>query len=254
MAAGICFTQSGNVKRYEPNKLSLPDFATITGMQASIKLSKSIMSYPPPPDYPAVEGFVEGTAHYKLNITVDSFGVNKDIYNYLYNDISYSPPQGYKLDKNGEYTYTYIKRYKLDTFSSDYGGITKYFKNEGFLIYKDFKYTKLGDIYKYYDVVFSLTDGRIYCKCNGVSDIPGTNNGNFTLGVKITIGNGNNAENFNFSWVMKTGINEYKYTPNNYDKYGGSGFTTRNGWEQDNGDYTKTIYLFRIDASSIQKL
>lgn len=254
MVSGICYTQSGTEKRYESEKLSLPNFVNITGMQLHIQLSNSIIAYPPPPGYPDVEGFVEGTAHYMLNITVDSTGINKDIYNYLYNDISYSPPQGYKLDKNGEYTYTYNKFYKLDTFSADYGGITKYFRNEGFLISKDFKYTKLNNIYNYFDVIIELYNAALYCRCKSVSYIPGTDNGNVTLSIQVMLTNHeNDIKTFTFSWVMKTGIRTSQYLPTLYDRYYSSGFITRNSWETDNEDGTKTYYIFKIDNSSMPK-
>ena len=48
---------------------------------------------------------------------------------------------------------------------------------------------------------------------------------------------------------MKDGINSSKSCSRHY--YGGSGFTSRNAWEIDNGDGTKTYYTFYIDHDSI---
>ena len=88
------------------------------------------------------------------------------------------------------------------------------------------------------------------CKCDSVTNIPGTNNGNVTLGINIQLGDGKGGgrtEYFNFSWLMKNGINESKYCSVPY--YLGSGFTTRNGWETDNEDGTKTYYDFKINIT-----
>ena len=48
---------------------------------------------------------------------------------------------------------------------------------------------------------------------------------------------------------MKNGINESKSCSLPY--YLGSGFTTQETWEADNGDDTKTCYRFSINRSSI---
>ena len=94
--------------------------------------------------------------------------------------------------------------------------------------------------------------GILNYQCNSVNDIPGINNGNVTLSINVQLSDGvseNNNESFNFSWVMKDGINESKSCSNPY--YGGSGFTTQHSWEIDNGDGTKTYYTFYIDRDSI---
>ena len=90
------------------------------------------------------------------------------------------------------------------------------------------------------------------CKCNSVTNIPGTNNGNVTLSINVQLSDGvseNNNEYFNFSWVMKDGINESKSCSVPY--YAGSDFTTQLSWEIDNGDGSKTYYTFYINHDSI---
>ena len=259
MASGICYTQSGNVKKYEgiytgdvPDKVTVytVGYPSTTYYLDGGLVSFSVIPYPPPPGYPEVEGFVEGTAHYITGMYLDN-----STYNKIYNLMSDTPPDGYVLDENGDYIVTTI----ATVYSYNYG--IKYYDKTNTVnggtqtIKREFRYKKADkpNIYKYYDVVFDLFNSRVYCSCNAITEIPGTDNGNFTLGVEITIGNGNNHDTFKFSWVMKTGINDYKYLPNNYNKYGGSCFTTRNNWERDNGDGTKTFYIFRIDTSSIPK-
>ena len=103
-----------------------------------------------------------------------------------------------------------------------------------------------------YFVTFSLSNGRLNWQCSSVTNIHGTNNGNVTLSINVQLSDGvseNNNESFNFSWVMKDGINSSKSCSRHY--YGGSGFTSRNAWEIDNGDGTKTYYTFYIDHDSI---
>ena len=108
------------------------------------------------------------------------------------------------------------------------------------------------DTYIKYYVTLSLSNGSLNCQCGGVDDIPGTNNGNVTLGISIQLGDGRGdgrTEYFQFSWLMKDGIDESKSCSVPY--YLGSGFTTQSDWEIDNGDGTKTHYTFYIDRDSI---
>ena len=115
------------------------------------------------------------------------------------------------------------------------------------------------DKYNKYYVTLSLSNGRLNCQCSSVTNIPGTNNGNVTLGINIELGDGKGdgvsggrTEFIQFSWVMKNGINESKSCSVPY--YAGSGFTTQSSWEIDNGDGTKTYYTFYIDRDSIPGL
>ena len=98
----------------------------------------------------------------------------------------------------------------------------------------------------------SLSNGMLNCKCNSVTNIPGTNNGNVTLGIDIELSDGigsTNNEHIYFSWVMKDGINSSKSCSRHY--YSGSGFTTQSSWEIDNGNGTKTHYTFHINHDLI---
>ena len=115
--------------------------------------------------------------------------------------------------------------------------------------YFNYKKKKL-DTYIYYYVTFTLNSNMLNCKCDMLTNIPGTNNGNVTLGIDIQLGDGKSptsGDYFSFSWVMKNGINEGKYCSVPY--YLGSGFTTQSSWEDDNGDGTKTHYTFQINTS-----
>ena len=116
--------------------------------------------------------------------------------------------------------------------------------------YFNYKKKDKPDTFINYDVTLTLNSGMLNCKCNSVTNIPGTDNGNVTLGINGHLGDGGGRyERFQFSWVMKNGIDESKSCSVPY--YIGSGFTTQEIWETDNGDGTKTYYKFRIDHSAI---
>lgn len=79
-----------------------------------------------------------------------------------------------------------------------------------------------SDINFEYFVTFSLSNGIINCKCDSVTNIPGTNNGNVTLGINVELSDGNGSNDYiSFSWVMKDGINSSKSCSKPY--YAGSG-------------------------------
>lgn len=270
MGSGICYTQSGSVKKYEGiNRGDVPDKVTVytVGYPSTAyypdggEISFSIIPYPPPPGYPTVEGFVEGTAHYISNMYLNSTGSNST-YKKIYDLMSYTPPDGYVLDKNGE---DYIVTKFATVYSYNYG--IKYYDKTNIIngatqtIKKEFRYKKKDedkpntDI-KYY-VTLTLNSGKLNCKCNRVTGIPGTDNGNFILEIHVQLTDrahttlGYHDKWFQFSWVMKNGIDENKSC--NVPYYLGSGFNTKNSWEIDNGDGTKTYYTFYINADSIQR-
>lgn len=258
MATGICYTWSGNVKKYEginpsdiPNKVNIytVGYPSTAYYPDGGRIYFSLVPYPPPPGYPEVEGFVEGTAHYITNMYLD------DTSNTIYDLMSYTPPYGYVLDENGSYTYTA----KATVYSYNYG--IEYFSkinmvNGGTVtVEREFRYKKKDDLNTYinYCVTLSLSNGMLNCKCNSVNNIPGTNNGNVTLEINISLGNGvGGYERMQFSWVMKNGINESKSCSMPY--YAGSGFTTQSSWEKDNGNGTKTYYAFIINSDSIPSI
>ena len=258
MAYGICYTWSGSTKKYEGiNSIDVPRKVTVytDGYPSTAyypdggMIYFSLVTYPPPPGYPDVEGFTEGTAHYITNMYFDDTG------NTIYDLMSYTPPNGYVLDKNGPYTYTA----EANVYSCNYG--IKYYDKTNIVnggtvtITREFKYRKVNkpDTFINYYVTFTLNSGMLNCKCNSVTNIPGTNNGNVTLGIRIQLGDGKAAivggrdEWFEFSWVMKDGIDESKSCSVPY--YLGSGFTTQESWGIDNGDGTKTNYTFHINPT-----
>lgn len=252
--SGIIYTWSGNEKRYESEKLSIsPDkvkFVDFDNYYAEPFIPYIFTPSSHPPDI----SLEEGTAMY----TVGLRNYDIDINNYL----TYTPPDGYELVSEDHKNDTGVKDYYvLKTFYCDpctvyYGTAAK-----SFTLYlsggKRFYYKKTDkpntDTYNKYYVTLSLSNGSLNCQCSGVTNIPGTNNGNVTLSINVQLGDGAGAtESISFSWSMKDGINSSKSCSKPY--YGGSGFTTRNSWEIDNGDGTKTYYTFYIDRDSIPGL
>lgn len=265
MASGICYTQSGNVKKYEGiHNDDYPQTVTVytVGYPSTAYypdggfVSFSVMPYPPPPGYPEVEGFVEGTAHYITDMYLDNSGTINDTVNTIRNSMSYTPPDEYILDKNGSYTYTATATVYSYNYNIKYFSKTNTVNGGTVTVEREFRYKKKDklDTYIKYYVTLSLSNGRLNCQCSSVTNIPGTNNGNVTLGIQVQLGDGNASNNdyISFSWVMKDGINSSKSCSKHY--YGGSGFTTQHSWEIDNGDGTKTYYTFYIDRDSIPGL
>lgn len=274
MAYGICYTQSGGVKKYEPGGLNRPDQVKwITGYTVGYPSTAyypgilcdnfylfTYNNFPPgmDKDYP---GFTEGTAIYFLspeiyNMPSDLEPNNNSYISYkkIYNLMSYTPPYGYVLDENGPYTYTAKATVYSCNEDVEYYTAINTINIGTETIEKEFRYKKKDkpDTYINYYVTFTLNSGMLNCKCDSVTNIPGTNNGNVTLAINIQLGDGlggGREELFYFSWVMKDGINESKSCSVPY--YFGSGFTTQNAWEIDNGDGTKTYYTFHINHDSI---
>ena len=264
MASGICYTWSGNVKKYEGiHNGDYPQTVTVytVGYPSTAYypdggfVAFSVMPYPPPPGYPEVEGFVEGTAHYITDMYLNETSSNST-YKKIYNLMTDTPPDGYVLDKNGDYIVTRIATVYSYNYGIKYYDKTNTISGCQLTIKREFKYKKKDkpDIYNKYYVTLSLSNGSLNCQCNSVTNIPGTNNGNVTLGINVQLGDGNASNNdyISFSWVMKDGINSSKSCSKPY--YAGSGFTTQQAWEIDNGDGTKTYYTFYIDRDSIPGL
>ena len=259
MATGICYTWSGNVKKYEGiNPSDIPNKVTVytVGYPSTAyypdggMIYFSLVQYPPPPGYPEVEGFVEGTANYITNMYLNDTG------NTIYDLMSYTPPNEYILDKNGSYTYTATATVYSYNYGIKYYDKTNIVNGGTVTVEREFRYKKKdkSDTYINYYITLSLSNGMLNCKCNSVTNIPGTNNGNVTLGIDIELGDGigdgiSGEEYINFSWVMKDGIDKSKSCSVPY--YLGSGFTTQSSWENDNGDGTKTHYTFHINHDSI---
>ena len=252
MATGVCYTQSCNVKKYEqgllsisPNRVKFVDFDNHS--------AEPFISWIFTPDnHPSGVSLEEGTVMYNVGVRDPDIDLN----NYL----TYTPPDGYELVSEDHKYDTGVKEYHvskyfyIEPFTVYYGTAGKTF-TESLGAGKWFYYKKKDkpDTYINYYVTFTLNSGMLNCKCNSVTNIPGTNNGNVTLGIRIQLGDGKAAivggrnEWFEFSWVMKNGINEGKYCSVPY--YLGSGFTTQESWGIDNGDGTKTHYTFKINIS-----
>ena len=263
MASGICYTQSGNVKKYESDQLGIPTYVTgyTVGYPSTAYYSYAFdrsdfycFAYPGPPGFPQHPGFTEGTGEYIYNVSL----IGTDTYNKIYNLMTDTPPDGFVLDKNGrDYIITKFATVYSCNLDVNYGGVINSINGGTRTIEREFRYKKADkpDTYINYYITLTLNSGMLNCKCNRVTGIPGTNNGNVTLGINVQLGDGKAAivggrdEWFQFSWVMKNGINESKYCSVPY--YLGSGFTTQEGWEIDNGDGTKTHYTFHINHDSI---
>ena len=117
-------------------------------------------------------------------------------------------------------------------------------------MHKIFRYSKIiQTIDIRYPVILSINGSRVHCSCERVTGIPGTDNGNFTLGVNIAFSGYNDSYgSINFEWKMKDGINETKSTSVWSPTYSGSGFTTRSSWQVTNSDGNKTYYIFDLQV------
>lgn len=251
MDTGICWTQSGGVKKYEeglfsfsPDRVKLVDFDN--------HYAKPFIPHIfTPSSHPPEVSLEEGTVMY----IVDLRDPDIDLSTYL----TYTPPDGYELVSEDHKYDTGVKEYYVskdfycEPFTVYYGTAGKTFSEylgAGKLFY--YKKKDKPDKYINYYVTFTLNSGMLNCKCDSVTNIPGTNNGNVTLGIEIELGDGlgdGHTESMQFSWVMKNGINESKSCSVPY--YYGSGFTTKSSWEIDNGDGTKTYYSFHINHDLI---
>ena len=253
MASGICYTQSGNVKKYEKRLFTIsPDrvkFVDFDNHSAEPFIAWIFTS----DNHPSSVSLEEGTAMYDAGLR------DPDIT--LENYLTYTPPDGYELVSEDHKYDTGVKEYYVskyfycEPFTVYYGTAGKTFSDLGLSASKYFYYKKKDklDTFINYYVTFTLNSGMLNCKCDRVTGIPGTNNGNVTLGINIELGDGKAAiyggrtESFDFSWVMKDGIDESKSCSVPY--YLGSGFTTQESWEIDNGDDTKTYYIFKINIT-----
>lgn len=248
------YTQSGGVKKYEPEELSIsPDRVKLVDFDNHYA-EPFIAWIFTPSSHPPEVSLEEGTVMYNVGVRDPDIDLN----NYL----TYTPPDGYELVSEDHQYDTGVKEYYVskefycEPFTVYYGTAGKTFSESlgaGKWFYykkKDKPDTDKPDTYINYYVTFTLNSGMLNCKCNRVTGIPGTNNGNVTLGIHIQLGDGlggGRQESFDFSWVMKNGIDESKYCSVPY--YLGSGFTTQSTWEDDNGDGTKTQYRFYINIS-----
>ena len=208
-----------------------------------------------PPELLQYPEFTEGTAIYFANSSINRYPPESEseeknnsyiAYTKIYNLMSYTPPDGYVLDDNGKYTY--IAEAKIYSCNED----VKYFNAINSInigtetIKREFKYSKIIQTNTMdYPVTISINGSMVNCKCNRVTWIPGTNNGNVILGVNITFGGYNGGYgSVDFNWEMRYGINETKGIGIPNPTYSGSGFTTRNDWEVTDSSGNITYYRF----------
>lgn len=256
VSSGIIYTWSGSEKRYESVELSISQdkvkFVDFDNHYAEPFISNIFTTSNHPPEV----SLEEGTAMYVAGLR----NADIDLNNYL----TYTPPDGYELvsedhkNDTGVKEYFASKNFYCDPFTVYYGtaakSFTLYLPGSKWFYYKKTDKPSTNINFKYF-VTLSLSNGSLNCQCDSVTDIPGTNNGNVTLAISVQLSDGinsNDNESIYFSWTMKNGINESKSCSKPY--YAGSGFTTQNAWEIDNGDGTKTYYNFYIDRDSIPGL
>ena len=256
MGYGICYTQSGNVKKYESKQLgSVPTYVTgyTVGYPSTayypdmfyFRPNFSCFAYPGPPSFPMYPGFTEGTAEYLYHVSFVWIDSNTHTGTKIYNLMSYTPPDGYVLDENGNYTY--IAKATVYSYNVDikYGNAINTI-NDTNTIYKEFKYKKADkpiqttDIR--YPVTISISGYTVHCSCERVTGIPGTDNGNFTLKVGITSAYKWRVNTVHFEWVMRDGINQSKSV--RFNNIYSSGFESRNSWQVTNSDGNITNYRF----------
>lgn len=246
MATGICYTQSGGVKKYEKDLLSIsPDRVKIVGFDNNS--AEPFIPYIFTPDnHPPEVSLEEGTVMYVAELRDPDI----DLSNYL----TYTPPDGYELVSEdhqydtGVKEYCVLKKFYCEPFTVYYGTAGKTI-NESLVVGKYFYYkkkdkpTQTTDIR--YPVTISISGHTVHCSCERVTGIPGTDNGNVTLGINVQLAYDNNQyDSVHFKWQMKDGINEYKNVK--YPYIQSSAFLTRNDWEVTNSDGTKTHYIFDL--------
>ena len=243
MAYGICYTRSGNVKKYEqglftisPDRVKFVDFDN--------HYAKPFMPYMyTPSSHPPEVSLEEGTVMYIVQLRDPDIDLN----NYL----TYTPPDGYELVSEdhqydtGVEEYYVSKRFYCEPFTVYYGTAGKTFSEylgAGKYFYYKKKDKPIQTTNINYPVTISISGYTVHCSCERVTGIPGTDNGNFTLEVGISLAYNNQYDTVHFKWQMKDGINEYKNVKYPYIK--SSGFFTRNDWGVTNSDGSETHYRF----------
>ena len=258
--SGICYTWSGDKKIYESGELSISpyevkfiDFDYLDSQYAVPVISNIFTSSNNPPGI----SLEEGTAMYTVGLR-DSDNSDIDINNYL----TYTPPDGYELvsedmknDPGVEEYYMSKKFYCDPSITVYYGTAAKsftYLTGGKTFYYKEIPAPPPDKYHEYYVYVsVDSNSGTISCSCGGVDWIPGTDNGNVTLGIMVNVYYGlestDKDEVFNFSWIMKDGIDTSEPFHHTWPYNMGMGFTSQEYWVYDNGDGSKTYYRFSIE-------
>ena len=106
----------------------------------------NIFTYPGPGgDCPIYPGFTEGTAEYLYHINTYPSTPDEnwhDTHAKIYNLMSYTPPNGYVLDKNGDYTYTAEAKIYSCNLGVNYGGVINSINGGTQTIEREFRYKK----------------------------------------------------------------------------------------------------------------
>lgn len=145
---GVCYTQSGGVKKYEPEQL-----VNVPGSNTYITCYT--VGYPSTAYYPDSFGFYFNVKFYPdkwgppvpnyepgmVNYAAIGTRPNDNTYNKIYDLMSYTPPYGYVLDENGIYTYTAQARLYTYNYDVQYGNVIKPWFSSMY-IEKKFKYKK----------------------------------------------------------------------------------------------------------------
>lgn len=148
---GICYTQSGTEKRYEPEQFAyIPKTVTAytVGYPSSTyypdgcEIFTRVFLYPDGNDTgPHNPDYGPGMAKYLCQYNT-TYEVNQRIYGLM----SYNPPYGYELYKNGPYTYiAYATVYNCN-FDIRYGNAIKTITSSS-IIKKEFKYRKIDSTF-----------------------------------------------------------------------------------------------------------
>ena len=252
--SGICYTWSGDKKIYESGELSIsPDKVKFVDFDNSYAKPFIQHIFTPSNNPPGIS-LEEGTAMYTVGLRDSDIDINNNKY------LTYTPPDGYELvsedNKNdpGVKEYYMSREFYCDPITVYYGTAAKSFTYliGGKTFYYKEIYKPPADTHHEFYVYLSVSSnspGTIRCSCNGVDWIPGTNNGNVTLGIEVLIYDPDNRDNdelFSFSWLMKDGIDTSEPCRHIWPCYTAMEFTTQSSWEIDNGNGSKTYYDFEI--------
>lgn len=160
MAYGICYTQSGSVKKYERDQLEhnymessdkhitvyTVGYPSTAYYPDGYNYDFNIFTYPGPGgNWPIYPGFSEGTAEYLYYINTNPSTQDEnwhDTHSKIYNLMSYTPPDGYVLDGYGDYTYTAEAKIYSCNLDVKYGGITNSINGGTDTMHKIFRYKK----------------------------------------------------------------------------------------------------------------
>ena len=254
--SGICYTWSGDKKIYESGELSIsPDKVKFVDFDNSYAKPFIQHIFTPSNNPPGIS-LEEGTAMYTVGLRDSDIDINNN--NYL----TYTPPDGYELVSEDNKNDPGVKEYYMSKKFYCDPSITVYYGTAA----KSFTYLTGGKTFYYKEIPAPPADthrdfyvyvntssgspGTISCSCSGVDWIPGTDNGNVTLGIGVHVYYGAESsdkdEDFYFSWLMKDGIDTSEPFNHVWPYYMSMGFRSQETWIIDNGDGSKTYYDFHI--------